>query len=68
MIMVVEESEYFFIPREPEMKPQDSRDDRWAAGTGQALIPNSPQLLTDGTDFQGSEYQKVCLLLLKLTL
>lgn len=66
--MVVEESDYFLIPREPEMKPQDSRDDRWAVGTEQALIPNSPQLLTDSTDFQGSEYQKVCLLLLQLTL
>ena len=37
-------------------------------GIGQAFIPNSPQVLTDSVDFQGPEYQKVCLLLLQLTL
>ena len=36
--------------------------------TGWTLVPDFPELLTDSIDFQGSEYQKVCLLLPQLTL
>lgn len=32
------------------------------------FVPNTPELLTDSVDFQGSEYQKVCLLFPQLIL
>lgn len=60
---VVEQSNYVRVPRAQERK----REDSGAVGTGEALLPSRPELLTDSIDFQGSEYQKVCFLLPQLT-
>lgn len=55
MVTVVEGRNYLHVPEERD-EAEDSGDCQVRGGTGQGLVPNTPELLTDGVDLQGSEH------------